>query len=142
MPIKKLEIALRYTMIDPILRGLGWNVSLSWECRPNFSPGRWGPFDYVFYDRDSVPAVLIEVEAQVARRREDRIRLWRLTRGMTDCLGVLTYGWEWEIYDLSIAAREFTQKQVDRLVLDPQEEGSPAIFARGLYHWLARDLWW
>lgn len=136
------EIALRYAVIDPMLRGLGWNTSLPWECRPNARVGRWDPLDYVLYDRDGVPAVLIEVETRASRRQQDRTRLWRQTRGMTDCLAVLTYGWEWEIYDLSIWAREFTHKRVDRLVLDPRREDSPAIFARGLHHWLARDLWW
>ena len=101
-----------------------------------------GPLDYVLYDREGVPAVLIEVETRVSRRREHRTRLWGQTRGMTGCLAVLTYGWEWEVYDLGIPAREFAQKRVDRLVLDPQREDSPEIFARGLHHWLAKDLWW
>ena len=136
------EIALRYAMIDPILRGLGWDTSLPWECQPNSRLGRLGPLDYILYDRDGSPSVLIEVERRVSRRQKHRARLWRQTRGMTGCLAVLTYGWEWEVYDLSIPAREFTRKQVDRLVLDPQEEDRPAIFARGLHHWLAKDLWW
>ena len=29
------ETALRYAMIDPILRGLGWDTALQWECQPN-----------------------------------------------------------------------------------------------------------
>ena len=48
------ELAVRYAVIDPILRGLGWNTALPWECRPNTRVGRWGPFDYVLYDRDGV----------------------------------------------------------------------------------------
>ena len=136
------EVAMRYAIIDPILRALGWNTALPWECRPNSRLGRLGPLDYVLYDREGVPAVLIEVETRVSRRREHRIRLWRQTRGMTGCLAVLTYGWEWEIYDIGIRGREFAHKRVDRLALDPQGESSPTIFARGLYHWLSRDLWW
>ena len=136
------EMALRYAMIDPILRALGWNTALPWECRPNARAGRLGSMDYVLYNRGGSPAVLIEVERRASRRREHRARLWRQTRGMTGCLAVLTYGWEWEVYDLSIPVREFAKKRVDRLILDPQGEDSPAIFARGLYHWLSRDLWW
>ena len=136
------EIAMRYAIIDPILRGLGWNTALPWECQPNASLGRLGPLDYVLYDQDGSPAVLIEVELRVSRRRQDRTRLWRQTRGLTGCLAVLTYGWEWEIYDLSIPAREFTRKWVERLVLDPRAGDDPEIFARGLHQWLSKDLWW
>ena len=136
------ELALRYAMIDPILRGLGWDTAQPWECQPNGRVGRSEPLDYVLYDHAGSPAVLIEVETRTSRRREHRTRLRRQTRGMAGCLAVLTYGCEWEIYDIDIRGREFTHKRVDRLVLDPQGEGSPTIFARGLYHWLSRDLWW
>ena len=125
------EIGLRYAMIDPILRALGWNTALPWECRPNSRLGRLGPLDYVRYDHAGVPAVLIEVETRVSRRREHRIRLWRQTRGMTGCLAVLTYGWEWEIYDIGIRGREFAHKRVDRLALDPQGGRQPHDFRQG-----------
>ena len=140
--VEKVEIAVRYAVIDPILRGLGWSTALPWECRPNARVGRLGPLDYVLYDREGLPAVLIEAETRISRRREDQTRLWRQTRGMTDCLAVLTYGWEWEIYDLGIWAREFSQKRVDRLVLDLNREDSVPTFARGLHYWLSKDLWW
>ena len=136
------ELALRYAMIDPILRGLGWNTALPWECQPNGRVDRSEPLDYVLYDHAGSPAVLIEVETRTSSRREHRTRLRRQTRGMAGCLAVLTYGWEWEIYDIGIQGREFTHKRVDRLALDPQSEDSPTIFARGLHHWLSRDLWW
>lgn len=136
------EMALRYVFIDPILRGLGWSTSLPWECQPNARVGRLSPVDYALLDPRGQPAVLIEVETKVTRRREHRTRLWRQTRGMTRCFAVLTYCWEWEIYDLSIRAREFERKRVDLLVLDPREAESARIFARDLNSWLAKDLWW
>ena len=136
------EMALRYAFIDPILRGLGWSTSLPWECQPNARLGRLSPLDYALFDPSGQPVVLIEVETMMSRRWEHRTRLWRKTRGMTRCLAVLTYGWEWEIYDLDIRAREFGRKRVDRLVLDPQHGASVQIFASELNNWLAKDLWW
>ena len=93
-------------------------------------------------DPDRQPAVLIEVQTVSARRKQHRTQLWRQTRGVAPCLAVLTYGWEWEIYDLTVGARQFERKRVDRLVLDPRRGYSPQIFASDLTRWLAKDLWW
>ena len=136
------EMALRYAFIDPILRSLGWSTSLPWECQPNARVGRFGTVDYLLLDPDRQPAVLIEVQTVSARRKQHRTQLWRQTRGVAPCLAVLTYGWEWEIYDLTVGARQFERKRVDRLVLDPRRGYSPQIFASDLTRWLAKDLWW
>ena len=84
----------------------------------------------------------MDVETTTARRRDHRFRLWQRIRGIIHGVAVLTYGWQWEIYDLSIRARSLDQKLVARLVLDPGANDSPQIVAHGLNRWIARDQWW
>ena len=53
---------------------------------------------------------------------------------MTSAVAGLTYGWEWEIYDLSVRARSFDWTLVEGLVLDPRADDGLQIVAYGLYH--------
>ena len=140
--VERNVMTLRYAFIDPILLSLGWAISLPWECQPNFELANRGPVDYAFFDRSGYPAVLIEVGTTPARRQRDRVRLWRLARGMTHGVAVLTSGWHWEIYDLSVRARDFDRRRVQRLVLDPRDDDSPRVVAEGLHGWIAKEQWW
>ena len=140
--VERNVMTLRYAFIDPILQSLGWSISMPWECQPNFELANRGPVDYALFDRLGYPAVLIEVGTTPARRQRDRVRLWRLVRGMTHGVAVLTSGWHWEIYDLSVRARDFDQRRVQRLVLDPKDDDSPQVVAEGLHRWMAKERWW
>ena len=77
----------------------------------------------------------------MSRRRNDRIRLWQYTRGITRGIAVLTYGLYWEIYDLSITARNIGGKRVAAFTLDPAApDGFPDV-ADALHHWIDRSNW-
>lgn len=57
-------------------------------------------------------------------------------------MAVLTYGWEWEIYDLEHGARNFAHRRVARLVLDLDAQGNRLRSAEALCQWLGKDRWW
>ena len=82
-------------------------------------------------------------EVQNARpRRSDRIRLWEHTRGgMTHGVGVLTSAFYWEVYGLSIRARNIDHQCVVRLALDPAEPDGLQRVADALHHCLDRSNW-
>ena len=91
--------------------------------------------------RQQGAAFLIVVKHSRWRRRTDRIRLWEYTRGITTGVAVLTYGLYWEIYDLSIPARNIDGKRVAALALDPAApDGFPDV-AYSLSNWIDRDQW-
>ena len=140
--VERNVMTLRYAFIDPILLSLGWSTSLPWECQPDFQLANRGPVDYALFDRLGYPAVLIQVGTTSARRQRDRIRLWRLVRGMTGGVAVLTNGWHWEIYDLSVRAPGVDRKRVRRLTLDSRVDDSPRIVAEGLHYWISKERWW
>ena len=132
---------MRYAIIDPILWALGWRTWLPWECQPDYDLRSRGSVDYALFDSNGDIAVLIVVRHSLSRRRNDRIRLWEYTRGMTDGAAVLTYGLYWEIYDLSITARNIDDKRVAAFTLDTAApEGFPDV-ADALSAWIDRDQW-
>ena len=60
---------------------------------------------------------------------------------MTRGVGVLTYGFYWEVYHLSIKARNIGHKRVVGLALDPAEPDRFQRVADALHHWLDRSNW-
>ena len=130
-----------YAIVDPILWALGWYTWLPSECQPDFDLRRRGNVDYALFDSNGAIAVLIVVKHSRTRRRNDRIRLWQYTHGITRGIAVLTYGLYWEIYDLSITARNIDGKRVAAFTLDPAApDGFPDV-ADALHHWIDRSNW-
>ena len=133
------ETAVRYAWVDPSLWALCWRTWSSRQCLPNFGQGQRGPADYALFDPDGNVAVLIMVGTEPARRRTDRQRLTARAPGMNLGVAVLTYGTQWEIYDLHLRPMRFTGKLVENLFLD--RDRSKEV-ARALHYWLRQDLWW
>ena len=136
------EAAIRYAMVDPILWSLGWRTWLPWKCQPEFALGRYRRIDYALFDRSGETAVFIQVRSLAARRQQDRGRLRETVRRITRGVSVLTYGWEWEIYDLEHRARTFVDRRVARLILDLDAPHNSEQVAGALHQWLGRDRWW
>ncbi len=132
---------IRSAIVDPILWALGWSTWLPRECQPDYDLGRRGRVGYALFDGNGDLAVLMEVDDARARLRRDRTRLWQRTRGMTRGVGVLTYGFYWEVYDLSIRLRDIDHQRVARLALDPAEPDGFQRVADALHHWLDRSNW-
>ncbi len=136
------ETAVRYALVDPILWALGWSTWSPLQCQPNFNLGQRGPIDYALFDPDGNIAILVMVGTMPARRRSDRQRLMARARGMTRGVAVLTYGTQWEIYDLHLRVVRFSDKLVDTLFLGWEIPDEPEEVAQTLHHWLRQDLWW
>ncbi len=134
------KAGIRYAIVDPILWALGWSTWLPWECQPDHDLGRRGQVDHALFDGNRRIAVFIEIQKARPRRR-DRIRLWEHTRGMTRGVGVLTSGFYWEIYGLSVRARNIDHQRVARLALDPAAPDDFQRVADALHHWLDRSNW-
>ena len=134
------KAGIRYAIVDPILWVLGWSTWLPWECQPDHDLGRRGQVDYALFDGNRRIAVFTEVQ-NARPRRSDRIRLWEHTRGMTRGVGVLTSAFYWEVYGLSIRARNIDHQCVVRLALDPAEPDGLQRVADALHHCLDRSNW-
>ena len=135
------ETTLRHTMVDPILWSLGWRTWIPWECQQDFELRHRVRVDYALFDPAEEPAIVIEVGTIPARRAQDRVRLQGGVRGTRVAVAVLTYGWEWEIYDLEHRTRRFVDKRAERLLLDYRVPGQVGQTATALYSWLGKDRW-
>ena len=109
------ETHTRYAIIDPILRGLGWDTTDPKECHPEYPrPYPTGRVDYALFGEWSavdieggsiVPAVIVEAKAL---RGELDEHLDQLEQYATigphmvpgDGMAVLTNGNEWRMYDI------------------------------------------
>ena len=134
--------SIRYGMIDPILRALGWRLWDPAQCRFEFGPNHRQPVDYALLDPNGDVAIFVQVETFPARRQHHRVRLGHRLRGLGHGVAVLTYGTRWEIYDLGLRTRTFDQKRVEVLYLDPMAPDAPEDIAQVMSRWLARSRWW
>ena len=115
------EWPTRYILIDPMLLALGWDIHDYNQCEVEapMPSGQWTrTADYVLYDQDVSPRVVIEAKClgddlsnpssveQLAGYAQE------LRRGF----GVLTNGTEWHLYRLN-QADDFTRKRVIRVNL-------------------------
>ena len=134
--------AVRCALVDPILWSLGWRTWVPWECQPESTLGRNGSVDYALFNRAGEAVVAVLVRPWPPRREEDRRRLRDRARAIAQGVAVLTYGWEWEVYDLECRAPNFLDRRVEGLKLDHEGPNNVERAAEALYHWLGRDRWW
>ena len=114
------EIHIRYAVVDPIIRALGWNTEDPKECHPEYP--RWygnknGKVDYALFKVRSVkemmedsPPPVIMIETKPLKVDLDRyntqLRMFmRASPEMTDGIVVLTNGRRWRLYDASKPGR-------------------------------------
>ena len=140
--LARREAVVRSAMVDPMLWSLGWRTSLPWECQAEFTLGRYGSADYALFDPAGEVVVAMLIRPLPSRRKRDRVKLREHARTMTRGVAVLTYGLEWEVYDLEDCARSFLDRRVARLKLDHDAPNNVEQAAEALYQWLGRDRWW
>ena len=113
------EMTTRYVLIDPIIRSLGWDTADLFQCVPEFRKS--GQADYVWFDIDGNPAVIIEAKNtgyKVYRRfRKNPAaleqQLDRYRRRTSAKVGVLTNGFIWRLYDLDNSRRKLANQRVE-----------------------------
>ena len=97
--LKGSEALTRYTLIDPLLRTLGWDTADPSLVIPEFKSGK-GWADYALLGGDGKPAMMIEAKS-LGTPLHDEAR----TKGITYCIALgtkyfaLTDGNRWEIYE-------------------------------------------
>ena len=142
------ETPTRYTLIDPIIRGLGWDVNNMDECSTEWPmpPGQWfRRVDYVLGDCNGDPVVVIEAKSLrtpiVNRPRGLENQLATYVKGMMTGVAVLTNGVIWHIYELDASRQAFKNKYA--AMVDIREgHGTISGSARTLHEWLDKDKWW
>ena len=97
--LKGSEALTRYTLIDPLLRALGWDTADPSLVIPEFKSGK-GWADYALLEGDGKPAMMIEAKS-LGTPLHDEAR----TKGITYCIALgtkyfaLTDGNRWELYE-------------------------------------------
>lgn len=140
----------RYSVIDPIIRSLGWNIADPKECHPEYprpSPG--GRVDYALFQEISVddvasgeipPIIIIEAKAlrdDLATHVEQLQRYVAAEPAMSEGVAVLTNGNQWWIYNLAQTG-DFEERRVGSIDII---SGRPRESARLLRQWLGRNHW-
>lgn len=98
--VSKNEIRTRNLLVDPVLRALGWDVSLLEDVEVEFGAGQQR-VDYALLGAERKPLVLIE-----AKKLDEGLTPKRRTQMLTYCTevgvryGVLTDGNCWDLYDV------------------------------------------
>ena len=136
--VSQHEIYTRYTIIDPIIRALGWETHNPDECEVEYQRGKQGRVDYALFNRKYDPVILIEAKRLDKRAIDFERQVAGYARGIKDGRCVLTDGQEWRIYDLSKRGR-FKNKHVT--TVDISEEGTKQT-AQTLNRELSKRNWW
>ena len=106
------EAHVRYGMVDPIIRALGWDTEDPRECHPEWPyPGGEGQVDYALFPEAGIgelarsnvaPVVIIEAKGfpeNLDNHMEQLNRYAWAEPRMADGRVVLTNGVEWRLYE-------------------------------------------
>lgn len=101
------EVDVRYAIIDPIIRALGWNTADPKECHPEWPFPEKLRADYALFRNTNIsckmpPFIIIEAKA-LSDRLDDKSKaqLGRYAKAsprMKEGVAVLTNGREWQLY--------------------------------------------
>ena len=96
--LRKSEAQTRYALVDPLLRGLGWDTSDPTQVVPEYRT-QTGPADYSLLDREGEPALMLEAK-KLGRALSDG-----LIQSIGYCVDkgtrffAVTDGQHWEVYE-------------------------------------------
>ena len=125
--VSKNEIRTRNILIDPVLRALGWDVSVLEDVEVEYGAGKQR-VDYALLGEGRKPLVLIE-----AKKLDEELNSKR-TQMLTYCTeigvryGVLTDGNCWDLYDLWQEA-SMDERRILQVIIGSRQ---PAIAAQML----------
>ena len=134
------EYQTRYTLVDPILKALGWDISDVNQVEVEYKTD-WGRVDYALLESpDGGPAIAIEAKGLWTNLDSATIQRQILSyaEGMRKGYLVLTDGETWQVYDMGKRGR-FQNKLVEHLCIG---ELSSASIAKALNSTLRRNLHW
>ena len=90
------EISTRYTIIDPIIRVLGWESIDPNQCVFEYQRGQQGKVDYALRNRDGKLLILVEAKRFGTKLESFERQLAGYARGIQYGVGVLTDGARWQ----------------------------------------------
>ena len=134
------EYQTRYSLVDPILKSLGWDISDVNQVQVEYKTD-WGPVDYALLESpDGEPAIAVEAKALWKNLEATAIQRQILSyaEGRRKGYLVLTDGATWQIYDLGKRGR-FQNKLVEEVCIG---KSSAASIAKTLNQTLRRNLHW
>ena len=136
------ELRTRYSIIDPILRALGWDTSDPSHCEVEFRvPGSGERVDYALFvgkrwERDL--AILVEAKSLDRNLESDEEQIAKYAPKFEAEAGVLTNGRRWRIYALGKRVQTYGPKLVEELDITMKTEPQAAIILNRL---LSRRAW-
>ena len=130
--LRKNEWLTRYTLIDPLLRELGWDTENPDLVIPEYKEGG-GSADYALFNGDK-PLVIVEAKSLDTSLRDEKV----LTQGLAYCqkqgtryLSV-TDGRRWEIYETHKLA-SIDEKRIVQFDLKSQSTAEACLKALTLW---------
>ena len=143
------ETATRYALIDPVLKGLGWDITNMDQCTVELEmpqARRYRRADCVLHDSNGNIGIIIEAKA--ANQSLTGKVLDEAENQLADCAGaltlgagVITNGLIWRLYHLDSTQAPLSDRLTE--VVDIRDrDGSIAGSARMLHEWLNKDNWW
>ena len=148
-PLTTSEKRTRYSLIDPVLRALGWKIESSKDLIIEFGRGE-GRVDYALLNSAGEPCIIIEskkldgLEGNLQEKdTEHQRQLVGYMKGMKAGYGVLTNGKYWYISDAKKQARGPWSRLVEARKLMPINitDGETRDAAKSLFDKLARKHW-
>ena len=135
------EYQTRYSLIDPVLRSLGWDTADVSQVQVEYDTGE-GRVDYVLLQsEDGLPSIIVEAKS-LGRSLQTAAVVGQLSiyaeATKTKGYAILTDGDIWRIYDSSKRG-SFQNKLIVEVELD---DGSNAANAKMFNQLLRRNLHW
>ena len=139
------ETQTRYSMVDPVLRAVGWDTAWPAECRVEWRAPSGGKADYALFLEDSLKAVVehrvypvavIEVKRVETHPDVGLVGLEGYiggTWGMMNGVGAVTNGVMWTFYHVRESVLQMEDVETVRLW-----ENSADECADLLYWWLVK----
>ena len=117
--LKKNEIRTRNVLVDPVLKALGWDVSIVEDVEVEYSSGK-NRVDYALLGEDRKPLVLIEAKKLSEDLNSHRSQMLTYCTELGVRYGVMTDGNCWDLYNLWNAASLDERREL-QIILSSRE---------------------
>ena len=121
------ETQTRYSLIDPILDSLGWDIHDIEQVEVEYE-NEWGRADYALLGANDNPVIIVEAKRLGSNLDQNLKQLMAYSEGVKKGYAVITDGDIWKIYDLSKRGRFLNKLCVEiRITHDPARKSAAAL---------------
>ena len=132
------EMETRYTIIDPVLRALGWDLSDPGQVSFEVELTSYGRVDYVLFDEQGRSCLVLEAKALGNWRTSNERQMQMYVRGTRQGYAILTNGRMWKVWDL-YQRGSFAKKFILEFDITEKPARASAQFLNGT---LRKNLFW